>query len=649
MIHMFFVLFAVLGLSFLIFIHELGHYWMARRVGMRVETFSVGFGRPIYRWQRNGVNWQIGWLLLGGYVKIAGTETDGKVDPYSVSDGFFGKKPWDRIKVAFMGPFVNVLFAFVLFAVLWGIGGREKSFSEFSSKIGWVDPSSELYEKGVRPGDEIFSYNKIPFHSYKDHFYGPMIAGEKVVVDGAKIDYKTGERFPFEYEVDTYSHPMDQRLKTAGILASARYMIYDRLPEGKENPLPEGSPLQGSGIQYGDRILWVDGKPIYSLVQLGEILNDGKVLLTIQREGKSKLRRVPRVLAKELRPDAEFREEMIDWQHEAEIVSPSFQNLYVIPYNLSYDVVVENGLRFVDPDHQARTFPSVLFSEIEEPLQPGDRIIAVQGKPISRSYELIRELQKKQVQIIVKRRSSSLSDKLPLSYKEAEAAFNQDVRWEDLDKIVASIGTMKPISYIGDLYLLNPVTPKARLDFPMSEAAKEWLSAQSQTKEDETGNKGKGAHPNALMARNHELLLGMPSPHDMKVTYNPKPTEQFYLVAEEIGRLLEGLFSRTVSIKNVAGPVGIVHMVQSSSMVSWREALFWIGAISLNLGMLNLLPIPILDGGTIVFSFFEMLTGRRIHPKTMEKMIVVFAVLLVSFFLFVTYNDVVNLFGKFWG
>src|ERR1700730_4235279 len=92
------IFFAILGLSFLIFIHELGHYWMARRLGMRVEVFSIGFGTPIYSWERDGVRWQIGWLLFGGYVKIAGMETGEQQDPYAIKDGFFGKKPLDRIK-----------------------------------------------------------------------------------------------------------------------------------------------------------------------------------------------------------------------------------------------------------------------------------------------------------------------------------------------------------------------------------------------------------------------------------------------------------------------------------------------------------------------------------------------------------------------
>src|SRR5882757_1486298 len=102
-----YLLLAILGLGFLIFIHELGHYWMARRVGMRVETFAIGFGRPIFSWMHDGTKWQIGWLPFGGYVKIAGVESDPNVDLYSISDGFYGKGPWARIKVAFMGPLVN--------------------------------------------------------------------------------------------------------------------------------------------------------------------------------------------------------------------------------------------------------------------------------------------------------------------------------------------------------------------------------------------------------------------------------------------------------------------------------------------------------------------------------------------------------------
>ena len=83
--------------------------------------------------------------------------------------------------------------------------------------------------------------------------------------------------------------------------------------------------------------------------------------------------------------------------------------------------------------------------------------------------------------------------------------------------------------------------------------------------------------------------------------------------------------------------------------MSAKEGLFWLGAVSLNLGILNLLPIPVLDGGDCMLFLFELISRRRIKIKTLEKMIVPFALLLIVFFVFLTYNDVsrilTNLFG----
>src|SRR5579863_1540287 len=113
------IIFAILGLGFLIFIHELGHYIVARRKGMKVEAFSIGFGKAIYSWKYQGVNWQIGILPFGGYVKIAGMQREGTLEPHQIQDGFYGKAPWSRIQVALAGPLVNIGFAVVLFFVIW--------------------------------------------------------------------------------------------------------------------------------------------------------------------------------------------------------------------------------------------------------------------------------------------------------------------------------------------------------------------------------------------------------------------------------------------------------------------------------------------------------------------------------------------------
>ena len=80
-ISLIYALFAILGLGFSVFIHELGHYWIARRQGMRVEVFAIGFGKAIYTWEWDGVKWQICALPFGGYVKIAGMQKEGGRNP----------------------------------------------------------------------------------------------------------------------------------------------------------------------------------------------------------------------------------------------------------------------------------------------------------------------------------------------------------------------------------------------------------------------------------------------------------------------------------------------------------------------------------------------------------------------------------------
>ena len=214
-------------------------------------------------------------------------DTSDQRDLYEVKDGFFGKKPLDRIKVAFMGPFVNIVFALIAFTALWIVGGREKSFSDYTGKIGWIDPKSELYVKGIRPGDEITAYNGQPYEGAKDHITGPMMSSEgEIQVQGKRFNVHTLEKTPFDYTVKTYPNPnaLDKDILTSGILHPASYLLYNRFPNGKENPLPEGSPMQDSGIEYGDRIVWVDGVPIYSIQELSHVLNDEKALLTIKRD-----------------------------------------------------------------------------------------------------------------------------------------------------------------------------------------------------------------------------------------------------------------------------------------------------------------------------------------------------------------------------
>ncbi|MFI0434916.1 MAG: site-2 protease family protein [Parachlamydiaceae bacterium] len=643
-----YVILAILGLSFLIFIHELGHYYMALRLGMRVETFSIGFGKPIFSWMKDGARWQIGWLLFGGYVKIAGMETGDQRDPYEVKDGFFGKSPLDRIKVAFMGPFVNIVFALFAFAVLWGIGGRQSHFSDHTRKIGWIDPKSELFAKGIRPGDEIASYNGQPFESAKDHVSAPMISNGDVEIKGYVVDSHTKKKMPFSYHVKPYQRPnaLDKDVVTTGVLHSANYVIYGNRESGEATPLPEGSPMVGSGIEPGDRIVWVDGFEIYSLQQLAHILNEAKALVTIQRGQDVLLRLVPRVPIEELKLTSEVKEELVDWQFESQLQGTKIQKLYYIPYNLNNEALVEGLIKFIDQDKEGDVFTKHPFSSLEQPLEPGDRIIAVDGISVTRSYEIFTHIQKHQVSIIVER--DPKLEQVP-SWEQGDQLFEHQYKWEDLHHLISQIGLASVSQSSGNLVLLNPVVPKMLKDFQLSnESQAKWEDERQEQYRaiDNIEDPETRAHARSLLeSRDKQMLLGLPAIQDGKVQYNPNPFALFKQVFEEIWHTLKALVTGSLNPKWMSGPIGIVQVVHTKSMMSLKEALFWLGSISLNLGFLNLLPLPVLDGGTICFSLYELLTGRRLKAKTLEKVIIPFALLLIGFFIFLTYHDLARLFS----
>ncbi len=649
-VSMFYTLLAVLGLGFLIFIHELGHYWMAKRVGMRVDTFAIGFGRPLFSWMHDGTKWQIGWLPFGGYVKIAGTDGDPDVDPYSVSDGFYGRGPWARIKVAFMGPLVNLVFAFIAFGVLWSLGGRDKSFLETTSKIGWIDPQSALYAEGVRPGDEITEYDDHPFQTAADHKYAVILAGSEVQVKGNKVNYLNGEKTPFDYKVAPYAHPLvrGKGKMTLGVMSPAHYVIYNRLSNNDENPLIDNSPLKDSGLQYGDRLLWVDGEMVFSSSQLEDILNDGRVLLTIQRGDKIQLARVPRVIVDELKLDNAFKDELLDWQFEAQLKNVKMQELYALPYDMTNSCVIEKELTFFDKEKQMEAFPRAPFSELEKPLQVGDRILAVDNVPVSKAYELLKNLQTHQVSIVVQRDPSAIQ-KIPS--KGSDLDFDKHIDAQALSRIVVSIGTENVVTTSGNLTLLKPVTPIATKVIhasPENIAALAALSKEVQKEFEATSDPVKRAQMLATWKPYEErMILGFP-PQDRKVSFNPTPTELFSNVLQELWRVFTAIFEKPSSRDWLSGPVGIVRAVHDSWMLGAREALYWMGVISLNLGVLNLLPIPVLDGGTICLSFLELVTGRQLKQKTLERLVLPFAVILIGFFVYVTYNDILRMLGL-WG
>jgi regulator of sigma E protease len=629
-----YIFLAILGLSILVFIHELGHYIMAKKVGMRIETFSIGFGKPIFSWRWNNVKWQLAMLPFGGFVKIAGMQKEGDLEPHEIPDGFFGKKPKDRIKVALMGPLVNLVFAFLVFSFIWGLGGRNKPFSEFTKKIGYVDTKSNLYQRNVRPGDEIVEYNNRKYTSFRDNvLYSSALNGKKIEIKGYKINYFNNIKVPFEYVLKTYLEK-GVELSTIGVIAPASYLLFD------QNENKDQYSVISDQIHDNDRILWVNGEIIFSTAHLKSILNESSVFLTILREGKIYHTTINLLKVSDLKIPVNFKNEIDDWRY-LEKIKDNVNDLNIIPYSFDSKAIIKKPLIYIDETEYE--FPNNR-NMYNFPLKKGDKILAIGRTRIKGASELIKYFQDPKILMIVQNSPNILKN---ISYKKADQNFNDCLDINEINKIVSTIGTRNEIISTSSLRLLRPFKP-----ITIQEMAEiNPVFGENYIFQKERINKIKDPieRQETLKKFNEisqEKVLGINFTNKM-VKYNPNPIKMFSDCFKEVFRTLIALISGYLNPKYLTGPIGIIQVVKQHLAFGYLEALYWLGFISLNLGILNLLPIPVLDGGHIIFSLVEMITRRPIKVKTMEKLIIPFVILLIGFFIFVTYNDILRIVKRF--
>ena len=152
----FYILIAILALSVLVFFHELGHYLAAKFFKVKVERFSIGFGKPFYKKRFWDTEWVFSPILLGGYVKMKGQDDTNPLNKNSDPDSYTSKKPWQRIIILLAGPLANILLAFIIYLTI-ALNGAPIStaISYVEPIIGQVKPNSPAYKAGLKSGDKI--------------------------------------------------------------------------------------------------------------------------------------------------------------------------------------------------------------------------------------------------------------------------------------------------------------------------------------------------------------------------------------------------------------------------------------------------------------------------------------------------------------
>ena len=293
------ILIGLVGLGIVVFVHEAGHLIAAKLTGIEVEAFSIGWGRRLVGFTYKGTEYRISIFPLGGFCRMKGEDAlqrawqEGRPEVPREEGSFFAARPWQRVVVAFAGPAVNVLFAIVVLAILWGIGFDTRTFdnrivlsSEYSRVNLEENTPNPADQAGLESGDEIIRIDGTEIRTFRDLqeqiARSPQEELSMVVNRGGRQLQLTIQP---RLNTDTGAGQIGVHPWVTPRIASVQ----------------EGSPAAQAGLQPGDRIVAVNGREVphsialyqtlQSVVENDSAASDGateSVELSYTRDGMSR-------------------------------------------------------------------------------------------------------------------------------------------------------------------------------------------------------------------------------------------------------------------------------------------------------------------------------------------------------------------------
>ena len=505
-------------ISVLIFVHEFGHFAVAKLCGVRVLKFSLGFGPAIgfgrfrLSWTRRGTEYVVAWFPLGGFVKMLGEHPEHEEAseiPADPSESLDAKPTWQKLAIVLAGPAMNLALPVLIFAIVLAIGRPWPV-----AVVGTVEPASPATAADLLPGDRVVAVDGSPVKWWDDvarrvrsHPIGEMTLAVE----------RGGEAFPVRLRVET--RPQFDEL---GAVTPAGWIgiAHSRLRAMVGVP-DAGSPAARADLRSGDRIVSVSGQTVedwhalsvsYAGIPLGEIA------LGVERGDEEQPERL-------------------------EIAVPalgSLERLGVLPAT----VLVSQ----VTPDSPAA----------RAGIEPGDLLLSVDGDPVG-SFSSFAEIVR-----------SSGGRTLRLTYARAGQARAIAIAPE-LSETDIGFGVREPRYLIG-----ISATPASQL-----------------------GVMGFDQERNPMVSVPRALMMTI------------KITRTFL---SGLKKLVSGEMSR----KQIAGPIGIAELAGRSLERGWETYLTTMILISINLGILNLLPIPIFDGGNALLYAVEGIKRSPLSMRTRE-------------------------------